>query len=523
MLARFVLVLLLGVLFVAAPARAADEAPLALRVNRAIDRGADYLVAKQEADGSWGANDEKHPLGRTALCTYTLLHAGRGEDDPAVAKALRFLGIGDGYSKPIDAKSTYEAGCLLLLLNALGEKHKANIHRLCQWLVDNFNAPKGMWGYPNGDPDLSNTQYAVLGLEVGRRYGFETPDRIWERLIHRTLELQSPTGGYRYRGAYVYGATMTHAALLVLHFAREALGGKKLARKLAEPMARGHKWYADHFDVEKNPLGNGWRKAHYHYYMYGLERYAVIFGLKEIGGHDWYREGAEVLLSQQMKDGHWGRYLYDTAFAILFLRKAVFSAPSKRARQEGHDQAEVRDNPPTIKKPGDDIAHLLEWLVAGPYLTHAKFEDEMFLTDFLDASKATPAVGKSAGKKKWQAYTSPEDKVDLLVGAGPGVHCVYYAAVWLHAEEDREAYLWLGSDDGVRVYLDGERILDGHHHDHSGFDHYRVPLHLTKGRHALILEVENVGHYCYFHARLTDLELKPLTGVTPSLSKRAPR
>ena len=37
--------------------------------------------------------------------------------------------------------------------------------------------------------------------------------------------------------------------------------------------------------------------------MYGLERYAMRFGLERIGGHDWYAEGAEELLLRQGTDG----------------------------------------------------------------------------------------------------------------------------------------------------------------------------------------------------------------------------
>ena len=131
------------------------------RVNAALDRSAAELIKRQGADGSWRKDDKVHPIGRTALCTYAILHAGIGKDHEAVQKALVV---------PAQARrprSVYEAGCLLLLLHALGREQDGRIHRVCTWLVENFNSGPKLWGYPDGTPDLSNTQYAVFGLKVG--------------------------------------------------------------------------------------------------------------------------------------------------------------------------------------------------------------------------------------------------------------------------------------------------------------------------------------------------------------------
>ena len=78
-------------------------------------------------------------------------------------------------------RSTYEAGCLVLLLNALGKGHERTIRNICQWLCDRINNGPGIWGYPDGTPDLSNTQYAAMALKAGRRHGFEAPRGIWKR------------------------------------------------------------------------------------------------------------------------------------------------------------------------------------------------------------------------------------------------------------------------------------------------------------------------------------------------------
>jgi len=59
------------------------------------------------------------------------------------------------------------------------------------------------------------------------------------------------------------------------------------------------------------------------YFYWSLERVAVIYGLAQIRGVDWYNWGAERLLKKQRPDGGWGgQDCIDTAFAILFLSRA---------------------------------------------------------------------------------------------------------------------------------------------------------------------------------------------------------
>ena len=92
-----------------------------------------------------------------------------------------------------------------------------------------------------------------------------------------------------------------------------------------------------------NPLG----AAFWLYYLYGLERVGRLTGRRFIGGHDWYREGADCLLRRQfhatggpgrgakgqartvrifdqIPDGAWvgdGGPTIGTSFALLFLSK----------------------------------------------------------------------------------------------------------------------------------------------------------------------------------------------------------
>jgi hypothetical protein len=65
------------------------------------------------------------------------------------------------------------------------------------------------------------------------------------------------------------------------------------------------------------------------YYLWSLERVAVLYNLPMIGDKDWYRWGAQILVANQQRDGNWakGQYhgnspLIDTCLALLFLKRA---------------------------------------------------------------------------------------------------------------------------------------------------------------------------------------------------------
>lgn len=71
------------------------------------------------------------------------------------------------------------------------------------------------------------------------------------------------------------------------------------------------------------------------YYVWSVERLGVIIGRDTFGSTNWFEVGAKTLLSRQNADGSWGvtrddpmfekalvHFLPDTAFALLFLKKA---------------------------------------------------------------------------------------------------------------------------------------------------------------------------------------------------------
>jgi len=327
------------------------EPPPQDAIEAAVRRGVEYLLAQQQRDGSWAHESQRYPTGQTALSAYALIKAGLPQEHPALRRALAFL-------EQDLPEETYSMGCQLMLLEATHDAAwKTRMERIVARLES--IALEGEWGYPlthsdptwiprEGRPDLSNTQYAVLGLRAAHHGGIELPRKLWGDLVDRVLAYQEgprtvesaafksrkvighlEVAGFRYvnDGSAGPSGSMTAAGLTVLGIAREILGDKlgvRRVRAIEDASQRGLDWLALNWSVETNPGSGGWHK----YYLYGLERVGGVLRIEEIGGHAWFAEGARLLLTTQRGDGSWDDNEPDTCFAILFLRRATAAVAS---------------------------------------------------------------------------------------------------------------------------------------------------------------------------------------------------
>jgi len=327
------------------------EPPPQEAIEAAVRRGVDYLLAQQQRDGSWDHESQRYPSGQTALAAYALLKAGLAQEHPALRRAFAFL-------EQELPEETYSMGCQLMLYEATRDAAwKERMERIVARLES--IALEGQWGYPlthsdptwiprEGRPDLSNTQYAVLGLRSAHLAGIEVSRKLWGDIVDRALSYQEgprtvesalfksrkvighlEVAGFRYvnDGSAEPSGSMTAAGLTVLGIAH-ALHGDKLGqrrlRALEDASQRALDWLALNWSVDANPGSGGWHK----YYLYGLERVGGVLRIEEIGGHAWFAEGARLLLTTQRGDGSWDDNQPDTCFAILFLRRATAAVAS---------------------------------------------------------------------------------------------------------------------------------------------------------------------------------------------------
>ena len=234
----------------------------------------------------------------------------------------------------------------------------------------------------------------MLALQVALRNGLEVPEEVWEEVLESHLTEAQPTasssgrilcegggwwtdsgeppvateagntavapagviftsGGFALQGVPVgwpykprYNRqgripgrvtfSMTSAAVSCLVVAREALARAgeleaetrdRTDRIIAQGMLQLRRDWESLFASNMDTL-----LRNYYYTLYSFEKAMDLGGVVKLGGIDWYREQARVLMAEQRRDGAWGARAagldraYDrvsTAFALLFLCRAT--------------------------------------------------------------------------------------------------------------------------------------------------------------------------------------------------------
>ena len=93
---------------------------------------------------------------------------------------------------------------------------------------------------------------------------------------------------------------------------------------------------------------------------------------------------------------------------------------------------------------------------------------------------------------------------------GDGRVAVHYIARTLHAREAGKGMLFLGSDDGVKVWLNGQVIFDKPGTRGVKENDDTLPLELVAGENRLLLKITNSGGFCGFYFRLGSFQEQPL-------------
>lgn len=305
------------------------------RIHRAIDLGVQYLLDRQSIDGSWPTY-QGYPNGVSALAIYTLVKSGVSPRHESVLKGLEHLRKQRG-------AHTYVVSLELMAYHAGADpQDQERIEELAEDLVD-WQMSNGLWGYGpvsgGWHGDLSNAQYAALGLRAAAASGVTIPDRTWRDLANATLGCfsgstsssstvtgkgASPRGfGYFIGNNSNITSSMTAAGIGTLAICRSHLKSHQnetLLRKMERGIDAGGAWLGENWT-----LGTGQPDVWNFYYVYGLERAGGLADTETFGEHEWYWEGASHLVDMQKDSGGWSDLEQPLAdcFALLFLRRAT--------------------------------------------------------------------------------------------------------------------------------------------------------------------------------------------------------
>ncbi|MCY3017894.1 MAG: NEW3 domain-containing protein [Planctomycetota bacterium] len=165
-----------------------------------------------------------------------------------------------------------------------------------------------------------------------------------------------------------------------------------------------------------------------------------------------------------------------------------------------------------------DIAIRL-WMVAGPFAND-------FAKDFgpekgVDLAATYPALGgKTAG---WKAVASNLDGYVDLVKAfqkEPHENCSAYAVVYVKCPTARKAVLSVGSDDGVKAWLNGKEVVADNASRGAAPGQDKADVELVAGWNELLLKITQGGGGWGLYADLLTPDGKPMDDLSFAPGKK---
>lgn len=213
----------------------------------------------------------------------------------------------------------------------------ANLQNLA--IVKNQGVKKGQGKGRFGAGDNSNTQFAMLALWAARRNNVPA-DQSLLLAYQRFMSSHNADGGWGYHPGGHTTHTMTNVGLLGLAMGHGAApeivnfnpkNPRELVVKpaLEDPsIRRGLQALARYIGQPVEPGKNPGEMQNL-YFLWSVERVAMLYDLKTIGGKDWYGWGSQILVHHQQGAGDWPSVFYhgnspplNTCFALLFLRRS---------------------------------------------------------------------------------------------------------------------------------------------------------------------------------------------------------
>jgi len=204
----------------------------------------------------------------------------------------------------------------------------------------------------------------------------------------------------------------------------------------------------------------------------------------------------------------------EAASAAVQIARAIMGTDRKAARgamekvlalvKSGPVAAEARQIIQQIAQFADSIT---AWRVAGPYSQEGKRYNQLFHIAF----EPEKPDAKGVEWRPLPAGTDPKRPwiLDLLKAIG-GAQRVAYALTWVHADKAQPARLELGSDDGVKAWLNGKLVHANNVARAAKPYTDKANVTLKAGWNPLLLKITQNDSPWEFCARLCARDGKPL-------------
>ena len=178
------------------------------------------------------------------------------------------------------------------------------------------------------------------------------------------------------------------------------------------------------------------------------------------------------------------------------------------------------DGPHTFRTAGGSftsLSYIRTWLLNGYYSNTNN--STRLSTDYLRGEAGVvPVEGKVSGSKTWTKYSLPNGFINLAQIAGNPIQCAGYASVYVYSPKAQRVNLWLGSDNGIKVWLNGSNIWTKDSGRGYIADQDKLTMNLNTGWNKLLVKVSQYGGNWCFSARICDSSGYVIPGVGYSIA-----
>jgi len=404
------------------------------KVLKAIQDAQNWITKQQQGNGSWKETKRNHssvPCGLTEISVFTLVYTGVHPNRPVVENGLKAL-----LARNLDYTYAISMRCMAyayiqrklsgIRRDAVRKAMKIDAMWLCQ-----AQGSHGGWNYSSlggqgGRFDFSNTQMAILALREAALAGCEIPDIVWQRAQALYFKGQSKNGGWGYtltdKGTR---GSMTAAGLASIFITMDNLNlasgcpcaagrSRQVGGEFDRRVDAALGWLEKNFTPNKNPQHP--HDRHQYYWLYSVERVGIAAGYKYFGTHNWFKEGATLLVRQQ-QGGHWSGHagpIPETCFATLFLFKGRAPILFNKLEFNGVWNAHRRD----IANLTAYIQHVKEQMFQWQIVSLRAPVDELHDAPVLFITPESIPEFSDAHKKKLREFTDTGGTILLEASCG---------------------------------------------------------------------------------------------------------
>ena len=160
----------------------------------------------------------------------------------------------------------------------------------------------------------------------------------------------------------------------------------------------------------------------------------------------------------------------------------------------------------------EDKRLVKDWYFLGPFDNSDKAGLKRPLAPEEKIELKATYSGKDNTPVKWFRPFSYDDSgyVDLNLLFKPHDYVVAYALTYVHSPRERDVQLRFGSDDGIKIWLNGQEIFNYDISRSAEADNDLVIANLSKGWNEILIKVSDTWGNWGFYFRATDLKGNPV-------------